>query len=128
MLNVASVCSGIGSFEHALKKLNLEYELIFACDNDKFCKKNYLFNYKPKKWYDDINDIKYDEYFNKIDLLIEGCQCQSFFIAGLREGLKYEKGKIFIFSNIKRFLVMIKEKHLNTFSISLLKEIMLYSQ
>jgi len=119
MLNVASVCSGIGSFEHALKKLNLEYELIFACDNDKFCKKNYLFNYKPKKWYDDINDIKYDEYFNKIDLLVGGCPCQSFSIAGLREGLKCEKGevlinfmklinnilpKIFIFENVKGIL------------------------
>ncbi len=32
-LRVATVFSGIGAFEQALKKLNLEHEIVFACDN-----------------------------------------------------------------------------------------------
>ncbi len=33
MLKVASVFSGIGAFEWALKRLDLEHEILFACDN-----------------------------------------------------------------------------------------------
>ena len=33
MLNVATVFSGIGSFEYALKEMNINHRIIFACDN-----------------------------------------------------------------------------------------------
>lgn len=33
MLRVATVFSGIGAFEYALRKLNIEHEIVFACDN-----------------------------------------------------------------------------------------------
>lgn len=32
-LNVGTLFSGIGAFEHALKQLNLPHEILFACDN-----------------------------------------------------------------------------------------------
>ena len=32
-LRVGSLFSGIGAFEHALKQLNIEHEILFACDN-----------------------------------------------------------------------------------------------
>lgn len=32
-IRVATVFSGIGAFEQALKKLNINYEIVFACDN-----------------------------------------------------------------------------------------------
>ena len=32
-LKVGSLFSGIGAFEHALKQLNIEHEILFACDN-----------------------------------------------------------------------------------------------
>ena len=32
-LRIATVFSGIGAFEHALKKDNIPYEIVFACDN-----------------------------------------------------------------------------------------------
>ena len=32
-LRIATVFSGIGAFEQALKKLNRDYEIVFACDN-----------------------------------------------------------------------------------------------
>lgn len=33
MLKLATVFSGIGAIEHALDKLNIPHEIIFACDN-----------------------------------------------------------------------------------------------
>ena len=33
MIKLATVFSGIGSIEHALKRLNIEHEIVFACDN-----------------------------------------------------------------------------------------------
>ena len=33
MIKLATVCSGIGAIEHALKRMNLENEIVFACDN-----------------------------------------------------------------------------------------------
>ena len=33
MINLATVFSGIGAIEYALKKSNLDYKIIFACDN-----------------------------------------------------------------------------------------------
>ncbi len=33
MIKLATVFSGIGSVEHALKRMNIEHEIIFACDN-----------------------------------------------------------------------------------------------
>lgn len=32
-LNIATVFSGIGSFEYALKRLDIEHNIVFACDN-----------------------------------------------------------------------------------------------
>ncbi len=33
MIRLATVFSGIGAIEHALKRLNIEHEIVFACDN-----------------------------------------------------------------------------------------------
>ena len=33
MIKLATVFSGIGAIEHALKRMNLENEIVFACDN-----------------------------------------------------------------------------------------------
>lgn len=33
MLKVASIFSGIGAFEFALKRMGIDHEIIFACDN-----------------------------------------------------------------------------------------------
>lgn len=33
MIKLATVFSGIGAIEHALQRMNLEHEIVFACDN-----------------------------------------------------------------------------------------------
>lgn len=65
-MKIATVFSGIGAVEQALEKLNLEHEIIFACDIDSNVKKSYFANYNPKYWFDDIIDITKDKIIEEI--------------------------------------------------------------
>lgn len=33
MIKLATVFSGIGAIEHALKRMNIDHKIVFACDN-----------------------------------------------------------------------------------------------
>lgn len=120
-LRIATVFSGIGSFEHALDRINIDHEIIFASDIDKFCKQTYFANYKIKEdqWYDDVFNIDGKKYHGKIDMLVGGSPCQSFSMVGKRKGLEDDRGnlifeyirlikdiapKVFIFENVKGLL------------------------
>ncbi|WP_396139851.1 DNA cytosine methyltransferase [Flavobacterium sp.] len=117
-IRVATMFSGIGSIEHAIKRLNLKEEIIFACDNDKYVKQSYFANYEisESSWYDDVQNIDGSKYVGKIDLLVGGSPCQSFSMVGKRKGFDDTRGtlfydfarvvkesqpKIFIFENVK---------------------------
>lgn len=103
ILNIATMCSGIGTPEIALKELGIDFEIIFACEINKFARKTYLKNHKidKKDFYSDIALFNALAYLNKIDLLILGTPCQPFSIAGLRKGFEDERGKVF-FDGIER--------------------------
>ena len=120
-INVATVFSGIGAPEQALKRLGIKHNLVFACDIDKYCKQTYFANYKitEDQWYNDIKTINGKEYTGKIDLFIGGSPCQSFSMVGKRKGLDDDRGnlffefarlvneikpKVFIFENVKGLL------------------------
>jgi len=117
-IRLATMFSGIGSIEHALKRLNLNEEIVFACDNDKYVKQSYFANYEisESSWYDDVKEIDGTKYEGKIDLLVGGSPCQSFSMVGKRKGFEDTRGtlfyefarvvkesqpKIFIFENVK---------------------------
>ncbi|MGL2967025.1 DNA cytosine methyltransferase [Flavobacterium sp. XGLA_31] len=117
-IRVATMFSGIGSIEHALKRLNLKEEIIFACDNDKHVKDSYFANYEiaESSWYDDVHSIDGVKYKDRIDLLVGGSPCQSFSMVGKRKGFDDTRGtlfyefarvvkesqpKVFIFENVK---------------------------
>ncbi|MEA1983373.1 MAG: DNA (cytosine-5-)-methyltransferase [Campylobacterota bacterium] len=117
-IRLATMFSGIGAVEFALKRLKLSTEIIFASDNDKFVKQSYFENYKisEKNWYSDVININGEKYKNKIDLLVGGSPCQSFSMVGKRKGLEDTRGtlfyefarvvkesqpKIFIYENVK---------------------------
>ncbi len=117
-IRLATMFSGIGAIEFALKRLKLKTNIIFASDNDKFVKQSYFANYKidDKNWYDDVHDINGEKYQGKIDLLVGGSPCQSFSMVGKRRGLEDTRGtlfyefarvvkesqpKVFIYENVK---------------------------
>jgi DNA (cytosine-5)-methyltransferase 1 len=119
-LRVATVFSGIESFEHAFR-MNIEHEIVFASDIDNFCKQTYFANYniKEEQWYNDVFHIDGKKYHGKVDMLVGGSPCQSFSMVGKRKGLKDDRGnlifeyirlikdidpKVFIFENVKGLL------------------------
>jgi DNA (cytosine-5)-methyltransferase 1 len=120
-MRLATVFSGIGAIEHALEKSNINYEIVFACDEDKYCKQTYFANYKidESRWYDDIQKIDGKKYLHNVDLLVGGSPCQSFSAAGNKKGFDDDRGnlffefirlvneikpRIFIFENVKGLL------------------------
>lgn len=120
-IRVASLFSGIGAFEQALKILGLKSKIVLACDNDQFVKKSFFANYEieEKNWFNDIQEVNGTKFKNKIDLLVGGAPCQSFSMVGKRLGLKDNRGnltlhfikkineikpKVFIFENVRALL------------------------
>ena len=120
-INVATLFSGIGSIEHALKRLGLNHEIIFAGDIDKHCKQSYFANYDidESNWHDDVKKFDAKKYKGQVDLLVGGSPCQAFSSVGKRLGLDDIRGtlffdfarivneckpKIFIYENVKGLL------------------------
>jgi DNA (cytosine-5)-methyltransferase 1 len=121
MIRLATVFSGIGAIEHALKRMKVDHELVFACDNDIHVKKSYFLNYNidDSRWFDLVQSIDGKEFKGKVDLLVGGSPCQSFSLVGKRRGFKDARGtlfydfarlineikpKAFIFENVKGLL------------------------
>lgn len=96
-INVGTLFSGIGAIEYSFKRLNLKSNIVFACDNDKFCKETYFANYKidKKDWYEDVTSFNGKKYKYKVDLLVGGSPCQSFSMVGKRRGLEDTRGTLF---------------------------------
>lgn len=114
---IGTLFTGIGSIEHALYRLNINYKIVFACDICKYVKESYFANYKINQddWYLDVNNVNGNKYKN-IDMIVGGTPCQSFSFLGKRKGLEDDRGnlifqfirvineaqpKMFIFENVK---------------------------
>jgi DNA (cytosine-5)-methyltransferase 1 len=97
VIRIATVFSGIGAAEHALKRLNLPHKVIFAGDIDPKCKLSYCANHAiaPDDWHDDIQKFDARPYNGKVDLLVGGSPCQSFSLVGKRLGLEDTRGTLF---------------------------------
>lgn len=121
VINIGTLFSGIGAFEHALSRLGMAYKIMFACDIDEPCKKTYFANHdiSEKDWFYDVRDFNAKPYKGKADIIMGGSPCQSFSMVGKRKGLSDDRGnlifefirvvteaqpKIFIFENVKGLL------------------------
>jgi DNA (cytosine-5)-methyltransferase 1 len=117
-IRIGTLFYGIGAIEHALHRLKLKKEIIFAGDIDPFVKSAYFANYdiKESSWHNDVTEFSAKKYKNKIDLLVGGSPCQSFSMAGKRGGMEDTRGtlfydfarvikecqpKVFIFENVR---------------------------
>ena len=95
MLKIATVYSGIGSPEVALKNLGIPHEITFACEIDKYARETYLANHNPKVMYQDMTAESWEGEKYYSDLFIGGIPCQSFSLAGKRLGELDPRGLLF---------------------------------
>ena len=118
-MKIATVCSGIGSPEQALKELNIPHEIAFACEIDNYARQTYLANFTPNQMYTDLTAEEWDKPKQYSDLFIGGIPCQAFSLAGKRLGeldkrgllfydfyryVKNQQPKVFIIENVKGLL------------------------
>ena len=89
MLRLLSLFSGIGAFEKALERLNIEYELVGFSEIDKFAIKSYcaIHNVSEDKNLGDITKIDTKD-LPDFDIMTWGFPCQDISIAGRMEGIK----------------------------------------
>ncbi len=82
MIRVLSLFTGIGAFEKALERLNIDYELVGFSEIDKFAIKSYcaIHNVTEDKNLGDVTKIDIDKIPN-FDLLTWGFPCQDISIA-----------------------------------------------
>lgn len=122
MLKVATAFSGgLAACEFALRYEDIPHEVVFACEWDKFARKQYeSFHGLPtSNFYEDVQNLDAKPYFGKIDLFVFGSPCQDLSLAGNRKGfdgaksslfregarvLEEMKPKAFIFENVKGLL------------------------
>lgn len=97
MIKVATAFSGgLAACEFALKYEELEHEVVFACEWDKYARKQYLkFHGEPKTFYNDVSDLDAKKYLNQIDLYVWGSPCQDLSLAGQRKGFDGAKSSLF---------------------------------
>lgn len=127
MIRVATAFSGgLAAPEFALKYSGIEHEIVFACEWDKYARRQYLqFHGKPTTFYEDIKNLCAKCYYALIDLFVFGSPCQNLSLAGNQQGLEGEKSKyffegyrilsemmpkVFIFENVKGLLSSNKGK------------------
>lgn len=89
MLNIATLYSGIGAPEQALKSRGIVHTTVFACEIDKYARTTYLANnQEPQTFYNDVRELNATKYRDTIDLLIWGFPCTSFSVPGKRLGFE----------------------------------------
>jgi DNA (cytosine-5)-methyltransferase 1 len=94
MIRVGTDCSGIEAPIQALKQLAIPFKHVFSCDIDKYCRESILANYDPEILFTDMTKRKLNE-IPDIDLYVCGFPCQSFSLAGKRQGVDDKRGTIF---------------------------------
>ncbi len=96
-LKVATAFSGgLAAVEFAIKYESIKHEIVFACEWDKYARKQYLqFHAAPATFHEDISDLDAKKYKNKIDLFVWGSPCQDVSLSGKREGFDGQKSKFF---------------------------------
>lgn len=119
MIKIATVCSGIGSPEQALRNIGVSHQIPFACEIDKYARQTYLSNFNPDHMYTDMTKEEWDKPEQYSDLFIGGIPCQAFSLAGKRLGemdkrgllfydfyryVKNQQPKVFIIENVKGLL------------------------
>ena len=97
-----SFFSGAMGLDIGLEKAG--FEVILACENDKFCRQTIEHNRPDTALLDDINNVTIDDIYDmaqlsptsEIDLMVGGPPCQAFSTAGKRQGFNDTRGNVFL--------------------------------
>jgi len=92
MLKIGTLFSGIGAPEEALSQLKIPHKIQFACDCDAAARFTYLNNHRCEVFYEDVKNMPKE--LPEIDLLVFGFPCQTFSLAGCRNGLRDVRGRL----------------------------------
>lgn len=92
-MRYATVCSGIGAPELAIKRASLEWSCSFMSDIEAFPRAVLKHHYESHPLHGDFTTIQKDHY-EPVDVLIGGTPCQSFSVAGKRLGLDDARGNL----------------------------------
>ena len=92
MLKLLSLFTGIGAFEKALERLNIDYELVGFSEIDKYAITSYckIHNVPETKNLGDVSKIEIDK-IPDFDIMTWGFPCQDISIAGRMEGIQEGK-------------------------------------
>lgn len=117
-LKVGSDFSGVGAFDQALRRLEVPYKTVFACDMDKYARQTYIYNYGEPDYYpENVYDREIPN--EPLDIYMTSPPCQAFSLAGKRKGeddqrgilfynshefIKVNNPRYFIFENVKGLL------------------------
>ena len=93
-IKMISLFSGIGAFEKALDRLEVDYELVGYSEIDKYASKSYsaIHGVPESMNLGDITKIDEKELPKDIDLITYGFPCQDISMAGKQKGLFNEDG------------------------------------
>ena len=88
-MKVLSLFSGIGAFEKALDRLNINYELVAFSEIDKYATKSYcaIHGVDESMNLGDITKVDENSLPKDIDLITYGFPCQDISLAGKQKGL-----------------------------------------
>ena len=111
-MKVLSCFSGLGAFEKALKRQNIEYELVNYCEIDKYASKAYslIHNVSEELNLGDITKVNEKE-LNDFDLMTWGFPCVDISIAGKQEGIIKGKTRSGLYYEGLRILQCKKPKY-----------------
>ncbi len=101
-LRTLDLFAGIGGIRLGFEKAG--FQTVFSNDFDKNCKTTYDQNFENSKLIvEDIKNISVED-LPEFDFLLAGFPCQSFSIAGYREGFDDKKGRGNLFFEIARII------------------------
>lgn len=107
-LRIASFFAGVGGVDLGFEQTG-SFETIYANEFDPYAVKTYEANFNIKVDCRDINDVKVSDIPN-FDVMLAGFPCQSFSLAGYRQGFNDEKGRGTLFFELVRILKVKKPK------------------
>ena len=119
-MNVLSLFDGISCGQIALERAGIKINTYYASEIDKYAIQITKKNYPDTIHIGDVNNIDFNEYISKIDLLIGGSPCQGFSKAG--KGLNFDDPRSKLFFKFVEALNIIRPKYFLLENVRMKKE------